>query len=85
MLSLYKSIPGMRTPLYTGHFNQVPKVSTIEEFHCTLVLVWLYSPTIAISMHGCTHLQGLCGEGKGGEMVDNGDNTYGGKYVVNPR
>lgn len=27
---------------------------------------------------------GLCGEGKGGEMVDSGDNTYGGKYVVNP-
>ena len=22
--------------------------------------------------------------GKGGEMVDRGDNTYGGKYVVNP-
>ena len=27
---------------------------------------------------------GLCPEGKGGEMVDNGDNTYGGKYVINP-
>ena len=22
--------------------------------------------------------------GKGGEMVDRGDNTYGGKFVVNP-
>ena len=22
--------------------------------------------------------------GKGGELVDKGDNTYGGKYVVNP-
>lgn len=27
---------------------------------------------------------GLCPEGKGGELVDKGDNTYGGKYVVNP-
>ncbi|XP_064457439.1 sterol carrier protein 2-like [Ornithodoros turicata] len=27
---------------------------------------------------------GLCPEGKAGEMVDRGDNTYGGKYVVNP-
>lgn len=23
-------------------------------------------------------------KGKGGELVDNGDNTYGGKFVVNP-
>merc|ERR1719499_1034321 len=27
---------------------------------------------------------GLCGEGKAGEFIDAGDNTYGGKYVVNP-
>lgn len=27
---------------------------------------------------------GLCEEGKAGELVDRGDNTYGGKYVVNP-
>lgn len=27
---------------------------------------------------------GLCGEGKATELVENGDNTYGGKYVVNP-
>ncbi|XP_066299307.1 sterol carrier protein 2-like [Branchiostoma lanceolatum] len=27
---------------------------------------------------------GLCAEGEGGTMVDRGDNTYGGKYVVNP-
>ena len=27
---------------------------------------------------------GLCPVGKAGEMVDRGDNTYGGKYVVNP-
>lgn len=27
---------------------------------------------------------GLCEEGKAGEMIDAGDNTYGGKYVVNP-
>lgn len=27
---------------------------------------------------------GLCNEGKAGELVEKGDNTYGGKYVVNP-
>ncbi|KAH7723247.1 non-specific lipid-transfer protein-like isoform 2 [Aphelenchoides avenae] len=27
---------------------------------------------------------GLCPIGKGGELVDRGDNTYGGKWVVNP-
>jgi len=27
---------------------------------------------------------GLCAEGKAGELVDSGNNTYGGKYVVNP-
>jgi len=27
---------------------------------------------------------GLCPVGKAGEMIDQGDNTYGGKYVVNP-
>jgi sterol carrier protein 2 len=27
---------------------------------------------------------GLCGEGKAGELIDRGDNTYGGKWVVNP-
>jgi acetyl-CoA acetyltransferase len=27
---------------------------------------------------------GLCEEGKGGELVDSGNNTYGGKWVVNP-
>ncbi|XP_055918114.1 sterol carrier protein 2 [Eupeodes corollae] len=27
---------------------------------------------------------GLCAPGKAGEMIDNGDNTYGGKYVINP-
>lgn len=27
---------------------------------------------------------GLCDEGKAGELVEKGDNTYGGKYVVNP-
>ncbi|XP_078484988.1 sterol carrier protein 2 isoform X2 [Ciona intestinalis] len=26
----------------------------------------------------------LCGVGKAGEFIDRGDNTYGGKYVVNP-
>uniref|UniRef100_A0A8C4S4A0 Sterol carrier protein 2 n=1 Tax=Erpetoichthys calabaricus TaxID=27687 RepID=A0A8C4S4A0_ERPCA len=27
---------------------------------------------------------GLCSEGKAGELIDRGDNTYGGKWVVNP-
>jgi len=27
---------------------------------------------------------GLCEVGKGGDLVDRGDNTYGGKWVVNP-
>lgn len=27
---------------------------------------------------------GLCPPGKAGEMIDRGDNTYGGKYVINP-
>ena len=27
---------------------------------------------------------GLCDEGKAGEFIDSGDNTYGGRYVVNP-
>lgn len=27
---------------------------------------------------------GLCPVGQGGKLVDSGDNTYGGKYVVNP-
>uniref|UniRef100_A0A8D1WH45 Sterol carrier protein 2 n=1 Tax=Sus scrofa TaxID=9823 RepID=A0A8D1WH45_PIG len=27
---------------------------------------------------------GLCPEGRGGKLVDDGDNTYGGKWVINP-
>uniref|UniRef100_A0A3B4GWH2 Sterol carrier protein 2 n=1 Tax=Pundamilia nyererei TaxID=303518 RepID=A0A3B4GWH2_9CICH len=27
---------------------------------------------------------GLCPEGKAGELIDRGDNTYGGKFVINP-
>ncbi|KTF80401.1 hypothetical protein cypCar_00047040, partial [Cyprinus carpio] len=27
---------------------------------------------------------GLCAEGKAGELIDRGDNTYGGKWVINP-
>ncbi len=27
---------------------------------------------------------GLCDEGEAGKMIEKGDNTYGGKYVVNP-
>ena len=27
---------------------------------------------------------GLCPPGKAGELIDSGDNTYGGQYVINP-
>lgn len=27
---------------------------------------------------------GICGEGEAPKLIDNGDNTYGGKFVVNP-
>lgn len=27
---------------------------------------------------------GLCEPGKAGELIDSGDNTYGGQYVINP-
>eukprot|EP00794_Sanderia_malayensis_P007683 gene7683-8520_t len=45
-----------------------------------------------IELHDCFSVNelityealGLCNEGKGGELVDRGDNTYGGKYVINP-
>ncbi len=30
------------------------------------------------------HTQGLCNKGEGGSLVDSGNNTYGGRYVVNP-
>lgn len=46
----------------------------------------------AVELHDCFSANelityealGLCPEGKAGEMIDRGDNTYGGKYVVNP-
>ncbi|GAB6029017.1 hypothetical protein CHUAL_004805 [Chamberlinius hualienensis] len=45
-----------------------------------------------IELHDCFSVNelltyealGLCPTGKGGEMVESGNNTYGGKYVVNP-
>lgn len=45
-----------------------------------------------IELHDCysvnellTYSQlGLCEEGKENEIIDNGDNTYGGKWVINP-
>lgn len=46
----------------------------------------------AIELHDCFAANelltyealGLCEQGKGGDFVDRGDNTYGGKYVINP-
>lgn len=53
-----------------------------------------YKPTDVdvVELHDCFSANelityealGLCEEGKAHEMIDRGDNTYGGKYVVNP-
>jgi acetyl-CoA acetyltransferase len=32
----------------------------------------------------CYEAMGLCGEGEGEKLVEDGDNTYGGRWVVNP-
>ncbi|XP_054429194.1 sterol carrier protein 2 [Pteronotus mesoamericanus] len=45
-----------------------------------------------IELHDCFSVNelityealGLCPEGEGGKLVDRGDNTYGGKWVINP-
>ncbi|KAF6111262.1 sterol carrier protein 2 [Phyllostomus discolor] len=45
-----------------------------------------------IELHDCFSVNelityealGLCPEGEGGNLVDRGDNTYGGKWVINP-
>ncbi|KAI1883149.1 hypothetical protein AGOR_G00242250 [Albula goreensis] len=45
-----------------------------------------------IELHDCVSANelityealGLCAEGEAGELIDRGDNTYGGKWVVNP-
>jgi acetyl-CoA acetyltransferase len=45
-----------------------------------------------IELHDCFSVNelltyealGLCGEGEGGKLVDAGDTTYGGRWVVNP-
>lgn len=54
----------------------------------------MYKPTDVdvVELHDCFSANelityealGLCPEGKAHEMIDRGDNTYGGKYVVNP-
>lgn len=55
---------------------------TYEALACaTHTYIYLFAYT---HLH-TPHTQGLCGEGEGGKMVDNGDNTYGGKFVINPR
>lgn len=53
-----------------------------------------YKPTDVdvVELHDCFSANelityealGLCEPGKAGEMIDCGDNTYGGKYVINP-
>lgn len=54
----------------------------------------MYKPTDVdvVELHDCFAANelityealGLCPPGKAGELVDSGNNTYGGKYVVNP-
>lgn len=54
----------------------------------------VYKPTDVdvVELHDCFSTNelityealGLCDEGKAHELVDRGDNTYGGKYVINP-
>lgn len=53
-----------------------------------------YKPTDVnvVELHDCFSANelityealGLCAPGKAGELIDRGDNTYGGKYVINP-
>ena len=44
----------------------------------------LCAPGQSALKHGHTCDSNCCTIGKAGEMIDAGDNTYGGKYVVNP-
>jgi acetyl-CoA acetyltransferase len=45
-----------------------------------------------IELHDCFSVNelltyealGLCAEGEGGKLIDNGETTYGGRWVVNP-
>lgn len=39
-----------------------------------------FTPNEVITYEGL----GLCGEGEAEKLINNGDNTYGGKYVINP-
>lgn len=53
-----------------------------------------YAPTDVhvVELHDCFSANelityealGLCGEGEAGKLIDSGNNTYGGKYVINP-
>lgn len=53
-----------------------------------------YKPTDVqvVELHDCFSANelityealGLCPPGKAGELIDTGNNTYGGKYVINP-
>ncbi|XP_076764042.1 sterol carrier protein X-related thiolase [Xylocopa sonorina] len=64
--------------------NAVEKVFTQTQYNPRDVNV--------IELHDCFSTNelityealGLCGPGQGGKLVDAGDNTYGGKYVINP-
>ena len=55
--------------------------------HWWVVVVWNFEDwsqsrfsTVIVSIP----FQGLCSEGEGGKLVDDGDVTYGGRWVVNP-
>lgn len=59
--------------LYTKTGVRPEDVQVIELHDC-------FSPNELISYEAL----GLCPVGKGGEIVDKGDNSYGGKWVINP-
>ena len=48
------------------------------------VAAYLHVRSIHIYLHTACVVSIVYVSGEGGKMVDRGDNTYGGKYVVNP-
>uniref|UniRef100_A0A914GYM0 Sterol carrier protein 2 n=1 Tax=Globodera rostochiensis TaxID=31243 RepID=A0A914GYM0_GLORO len=59
--------------LYTNTGVQPDQIQVMEVHDC-------FAPNELITYEAL----GLCPVGKAGELVDRGDNTYGGKWVVNP-
>jgi len=53
----------------------------LQSYHLSQKILYYY--ILALKRHYDHVLHTLC-TGKAGEMIDRGDNTYGGKYVINP-